>query len=297
MALFLAVASPAPAQQPELASVLERAAAYVADFHRQLASIVVEERYIQDVHTPVLLTPPGGPGASLGILHRTLISDLLLVRPVGSDRYLEYRDVFDVDGQPVRDRGERLMDLFVAPSAQTAEQASRILAESARYNIGGIQRNVNTPVFPLMFLTADSQRRFVFKRAKDRAPKAATAAPADGAFRIAAEIWVIEYRERSDDTIIRTGRGIDLPTQGRFWIDPATGQVLMTELTVEDVKLRATIDVSYQSEPVAGLLVPIEMRERYDDKARGSRIIGRASYGRLRRFQVSVDEKLAPVIK
>ena len=38
----------------------------------------------------------------------------------------------------------------------------------------------------------------------------------------------------------------------------------MTELMAEDVVLRAMIVVNYTEEPSLGLLVPAEMRERYD---------------------------------
>jgi hypothetical protein len=97
--------------------------------------------------------------------------------------------------------------------------------------------------------------------------------------------------------MIRTDGEKDLPSKGRFWIDPATGRVLMSELSVENRNLRATIDVSYQSEPLLGLLVPIEMRERYEIRRDGSRVDGTATYGRFRQFQVKVDETLAPIVK
>src|SRR5450755_2760508 len=91
------------AQEPALATVLQRAAAYVADFHHQLAGIVLEEHYVQDVR---LTVDPRFSGAAIPrVTHRVLTSDLLLLRPVGADRYVEYRDVFEVDGKPVRDRG------------------------------------------------------------------------------------------------------------------------------------------------------------------------------------------------
>ncbi len=51
------------------------------------------------------------------------------------------------------------------------------------------------------------------------------------------------------------------------------------------------ITVNYQSEPLLGLLVPTEMRERYDRLRDKSVIEGFASYGRFRQFQVNVDEK------
>jgi len=82
----------------------------------------------------------------------------------------------------------------------------------------------------------------------------------------------------------------DLPAKGRFWIEPATGRVLMSELVAQNRRLRATIDVSYQSEPLLGLLVPIEMREWYDNLRTGSHIEAVATYGRFRQFQVNTDQ-------
>jgi hypothetical protein len=295
--LFCVAALPASAQEPSLAVVLERAAAYVAEFHRQLSGVVTEEQYVQDLRLPPVATVRGG-GAP-GVAHRALLSDLLLVKPIGADRYVEFRDVYAVDGKALRERSQRLLDLFIAPSAQTSEQAGRILAESARYNIGDVERNVNTPVFPLSFLTAENQPRSTFSRSKNRATKTNAESSADGAFRVSTEVWAIEFAEQQRDTLIKTGRGqdLDLPARGRFWIEPATGRVLMSELRVEDVMVHATINVSYQSEALLGLLVPIEMRERYENKTKGSWVDGRATYGRFRQFQVKVDEKLSPIVK
>jgi hypothetical protein len=45
-----------------------------------------------------------------------------------------------------------------------------------------------------------------------------------------------------------------------------------------------------------GLLMPIEMRERCENRKTGSVVAGRATYGRFRQFQVKVDEKLAPIV-
>jgi len=51
------------------------------------------------------------------------------------------------------------------------------------------------------------------------------------------------------------------------------------------------IDVSYQSEPLLGLLVPIEMRESYDGRRTRSHTKAVATYGRFRQFGVSVTEE------
>ena len=280
------LARPAAAEEPSLEVVLARAAAYVAEFHRQLSGIVAEERYVQDWKA----VRSGRPAAG-DLTHRELTSDLLLLKPSGASAWMAFRDVFDVDGAPVRDRKERLDRLFLERSPSTEAQILRILNESARYNIGDIRRNVNTPVFPLLFLESANHFRFKFKRTADRTPRTepATGAPA-GAFRVSTEVWVIAYQEKEAGTMIKTDGQKDLPAKGRFWIEPATGRVLMSELVAQNRRLRATIDVSYQSEPLLGLLVPIEMREWYDNLRTGSHIEAVATYGRFRQFQVNTDQ-------
>ncbi len=288
------IAAPAAAQEPPLATVLERAGAYVADFHARLSSIVAEERYEQTWRDT---WPSGGrKKPRIGQTRRTLLSDLLLVKP-GTHAWMEFRDVFEVDGRPVRERDERLVKMFLNPSATTNDQIHMILEDSARFNIGDIDRNINTPIFPLMFLETGNRRRFKFKRTNERRPQTSDDGAAAGAFRVDTEVWVISYEETQIGTMIRTRGYQDLPVRGRFWVEPDTGRVLMSEISAETPIFRATIDVSYQSEPLLGVLVPIEMRERYDVKKSQSRVDGRATYGRFRQFQVTVDETLAPIKK
>jgi hypothetical protein len=273
-----------------LDAVLQRAAAYVAAFHRQLSGIVAEEHYLQTAQYP------HGDRYANEPSRRELRSDLLLVRPGGAGDWVQFRDVFEVDGAPVRDRGERLVPLFLQPPASRATQLMRIRGESARYNIGTVERTVNTPTLPLVFLEAAHQRRVAFKRASARATTALAppSEAAGAAFRTSTEVWIVDFREKEDGTLIRDERGRDVPARGRFWIEPASGRVLMSELTADTRHVRATIDVSYQSEPLVGLLVPIEMRERYVTRD-GERIDGVATYGRFRQFTVTVDERIGTV--
>lgn len=90
--------------------------------------------------------------------------------------------------------------------------------------------------------------------------------------------------------MIRGRDGRNLPAEGRFWIEPATGRVLVTELIIDDAAVDATITVRYEADDAMGHLVPVEMRERYNNHRGGSRIDGTATYGRFRRFQVQVVE-------
>ncbi len=289
----VATSSPFHAQEPSLADVMERVGGYAATFQRQLSNIVAEERYVQDVTRMNL-----APGRFAADAHRELLSDVLLVQPAGSNRYVGFRDVFAVNGTPVRDRQDRLATLFLNPSASAEAQIERINRESARYNIGNIERTINTPTLPLLFLMPSNQSRFRFTRGARRGPaiNRSIGAPrgADAAsFATPADAWTIEYEEIDRPTLIRTTAGADLPAHGRFWTDPATGRVLLTELVTDDPAVRATIDVSYQRDQGAGLLVPAEMRERYEGRRDGAVIEGNAIYGKIRQFQVRADERLA----
>jgi len=287
LAVFLA-AAPVFAQEPALEAVLARAGAYVVEFQRQLSGVVAEEEYVQDVRYPL------GGGARYNPLlarHRALKSDLLLVKPVGGDRWIQFRDVFDVDGRTVQDRSERLMRLFLDPSASSASQVQRIADESSRYNIGNLYRTINVPVLALVVLDPVNQPRFKFKRSDHREPLLENPKPK------ATDLWVIEYQEVQKQTMIRTTNGRDLSARGRFWIDPGTGHVVASELVAEDVTIKGIVDVDYRIESALGLLVPVEMRERYEIRRDGSRVDGTATYSRFRQFQVKVDEKLAPIVK
>jgi hypothetical protein len=302
--------APARAQQASLRTVLENAAEYVTRFQRQLGGIVAEERYLQEVVPPdasvsvgITINTPGRPGRGVGTTatrtYRELRSDLLLVYPSGANRWVQFRDVFEMDGSLVRDRNDRLANLFLRPSASTATQVSRIQAESARYNIGNLERTMNVPVLPLMFLQAELQPRFEFTRVLDARGSAGPAVPRDvpngPAFAVSPDTMEIMYNETAAGTLIRTTASRDLPAHGRFWIEPATGRVLVSEMILDDPFVFGTMHVAYHFEEALDSMIPIEMREYYALRSSGVRIYGTATYSKFRQFQVKVDEALAPI--
>ena len=278
-ALLLPLAArPAVGQQPQLAAVLKRAAAYVERFHGQLAEIVAEETYEQIVYNSARYNNPVLANAT----RRTLRSDLMLVKPSNVDRYVEFRDVFEVDGETVRDRRNRINALWRMGSPESNIRLDAILEESARYNIGGIQRNINTPLMPLLFLNTAYQERFSFKHIAKGRPvfSSGDATDTSGVFRVRTEMWNIEFQEKRGNTIIKRPNGGNLRSRGRFWIDPDTGAVLISELIIDGGGVIAKVTVSYQSEPLMGFLVPVEMHEKYE--RRDEVITGHAVYGKFR---------------
>ena len=277
VAALLGTLGPA-AQAPTLEEVLKRSADYVSEFRKQLSEIVAEETYRQEIVNTGRIS-----GGSMGATRtRTLRSDFLLVKPSDADRHVELRDVFEVDGKAIRDRDARLEQLLDDPSGSM--RIGAIINESARYNIGSVQRTINTPMMALMFLDRAYQQRFRFKHVDQPRPVFTDARDASinetPVFRVSTEMWTIEYQERRRDTIIRAPNGDDRPAHGRFWINPSNGSVLISELVVDTGGVIATVTVSYQSEPLMGFLVPVEMRESYVRSP--ERITGRAEYGKFR---------------
>jgi hypothetical protein len=273
--------APATAPETSIDMVLARAAAYVQKYEQDFEGVVAEEKYDQN-------SRQGGRFDQFGSIRhdtdkrRVFRSDLLLVRPEGAASWLQFRDVFEVDGKMVRDRNDRLAKLFLAPNATTAKQIERIMNESARYNVGSIFRNFNVPVMALAILKQENQYRFLYNHSDiDDAQRK------DGA-------WAVDYREVATGTMIKTNNQQDLPIEGRMWIEPQTGRVLATILRAQSQLIRASIEVEYGFEESLGILVPRTMHEEYRQYTDGSGVTTTATYSNFRRFQVKVDEQMAP---
>jgi len=106
-----------------------------------------------------------------------------------------------------------------------------------------------------------------------------------------ASVWAIEFRETAPQTLIRTAANRDLPSRGRAWIDGTNGRILRTELIARDTQLSAEVTVNYRLEAGMELLVPADMTEQYQVAQSGIRILGKATYSRIRQFTVVTTEK------
>ncbi len=265
--------------QMDVSALVDRAGAYVERFQQEFGSVVAEEQYEQKLRripnpTNTSLQQRGGGGPQ----QTTLRSDFLLVEVKG-EGWVPFRDVFERDGKPVRDREERLAKIFLNGGREAFEQARAVMNEGARYNIGNINRNINTPTLPLAFLTDRHRRRFEFKLGKRDEPDPGVE---------------IEFRETARPTFVSTTGGRDLPVRGRFRIDESDGTVLRTELDAVDTGVEAHITVTYAKDDGIGLFAPARMEERYRRPRDPMEVQGVATYSRFRRFQVSTTEELAP---
>ena len=188
-----------------LGELLRSAASYVAQYEREFSAVVSEERYEQ-VATRPAEDLDGRARSFRETAVRLLRSDVLLIN-AGAAGWIGYRDVFEVDGRPVRDRDERLFKLFLEPAHDALVQAKRIADESARFNLGTenepLTRTINLPTVALVFLRQESQGRFAFTM---EGGKAAVNRPS----------VVLRYEEQARPRIIKSRD--DAATKGRFWI-------------------------------------------------------------------------------
>jgi hypothetical protein len=285
VAAMLAVAV-VSAQDPTFDVVMSRAADYVARYQAQLRGLVAEEHYRQNMMS-MASGRSVGPGARARQSRegRELKSDLLLVKTGDENVWMQFRDVFEVDRKPVRDRDQRLYKLFIEAKADARKQAETIQQESSRYNLGPLMRTINVPILALLFLERNVQPVVTFRQGKAGNVKRFDSLADAGA------IWMIEYREEQKGTMVKGANNKDIPSHGRIWLDSTNGRVLQTELISEDTDLRADINVLYKTEPGLDLLVPGEMREVYLIRRNETRIDGRATYGRFRQFTVTTTEK------
>jgi hypothetical protein len=273
--------------QPALDEVLDRAVKYVTGYEDAFRLLVSDERYVQEIRRPVnpgsnisRANPGGGMQAGGAVKLQTLRSDYLLVQLGSGSGWMPFRDVYEVNGATVADRGDRLVKLFLSNDATAFEQADRIMAESTRHNIGNVARTINIPTLALMFLHPRVRERFTF-----------TAAGEDA---IAGRSMLrVSYRESARPTLIKTTRGADLGLEGQLWIEPDSGAIVKTTLSAADPMVRAEVTVTFRRDETLTIWVPGVMEEYYKAANSIDEIFATATYSNVRRFEVSTAEKIA----
>ena len=260
--------------EPDLETVLGRAAEYSAAYLETLSSIVAEERYVQRSGSDLVSRTPL-PGPRTGEQERVLRSDFVIVPGLGAGSpWLGVREVLEVDGRPIEGEHGRIEAILSDTRADIASRLRALADRQASYNLGDLYRTINVPTLPLEFLLRDRQDRFRFKRSGITAMRGVT-------------VWTITFKERQRPTLIRTPEGRDVVSEGVFWIDPGTGAVLRTELRIGmGRRLRSIILVSYAHHERFEMLLPDDMNELY--LTGRSRIEAHATYGRFRRFETDV---------
>jgi hypothetical protein len=281
--------APPEAHSPELTAALDAAAAYLEQYEHRISAIGAEETYEQAAASPGVPRPPTrgmpptiAPGTSQTRKTRANIVTISL----GPSGWVSFRDVFELDGRPVRPDIERLSRILQHVNPDSLEQARQIADESARYNLNPegshFDRTINVPMTALYFLRASNQPRSVFSLGKPE--------------RVGGVLCTtLQFTEQSRPRLI--GTKDDAAAQGKVWIDMANGgRIVKTDLRMQSTYLlgvggtvRAQTAVTYGPIDKSDLWLPIVMDETYDLPTTRQTITGHATYAGFKEFKVTTS--------
>lgn len=285
LVLTLSLATGTPfTQRGETKPSIRTVRAYAAQWQAELAAVVAEEQYEQSsVEWPRGRAMARGPRR---VTTRRLASDVLLVRAANTRTWLMFRDVLEVNGTAVRDRQSRFAALFARPDADLVTSARRIADESARYNLGRLTRNINTPATTLLYLDETMAAGTKWKGPRDVRVNGATA-------------WEFRFEQTRAPFVITTPDGRPQPATGRICVDGDTHRILLTELHVRNTILsgegrpgtvRSVTKLTARFGAVAGIdpWVPLRMEERVEVEGGFDELLtGEAVYTNHRLFRTA----------
>lgn len=267
-AMLSAFAGVRPAAQsravpdPEL---LQRVRAYSERYLATMTSVVAHERFEQNI------SDRRNRSRSVD-----LRSDVLTLRLPGSGEPVWFRDVYEVDGRPVRDREQRLLRLLESNAPGALDAMRTIAAESARFNLGRVPRTTNVPDLVFSYLVAPPGHV---------ALSSARTATLEGQ-----RLMVLRFEEAGTPTVVRTASGSDTAGRGRIWVEPATGDVVRSEVTLGDVTSSATTTVDFVRHPRIAVRIPGRMEETYRTPSEYG--VGTATYTDVRTFGITTSEQI-----
>jgi hypothetical protein len=233
----IAVSHPS-AQKVSLPDVLKAAAAYIAQYSDRLQAVSAEEDYLQ-------LEVSGGQMRAT----RRLISDVAFVG-IGAGRVINYRDVFSMDGNVLRERDGRLLKLFQSTSADALVQAQQITHDGARRHISPNMQLFDEILAPLAVLRTEHQGQVRFKLDGVKTT--------DGV-----QVATLRFNEATPLPHV-INSPIDEPASGKIFVEVATGTVRRTELAIADrhTNLRAT--VIFAPDATLGMWLPASLAVQSD---------------------------------
>lgn len=256
-----------PAAEDTLKGLLVRTAAYVDTFERAFSSVIGQEIYDQASFDST------GSGEV-----RQLESEIFFVGFDQQREWLTVRNVTSVNGAPIPDSTLRIQRALAGDPYRTWARLKLLADESARFNIGPVQRNFSEPTLAVVFLDSHHQSRFKFT--------AAGSETIEGR-----RVTRLSFRETARPTVIR-GATLreNLPAHGSVLVSDE-GAVWASDLIVGFGRgRRAQIQVKYRWDPRLELLVPATLEETYE-VATGRRrvsVTGKAVYSNFRRFETSI---------
>jgi hypothetical protein len=241
------------AQQPAPPDVLKTAGDYVLTFAEELSMLEAEELTTQ--HD----TSSGQIGGS-----RRVRSDFVLIG-LDEGHVAAFRDAFEIDGQPLRERKNRLTALLRAKLDSAALDEARALSDaSVKQYISPNLHVLDDPTLPFVFLRKENQERFAFRP--------------DGVRKMdGSEVAILRFTEQGTERMIPSPE--KAPLTGRLWIEPATGAVRQAEISVSGKSFNLRSTVKYAKDQKLDLWLPSEVVLNSDVRGAGDHGISNMGAG------------------
>ena len=249
------------AQSAGLDTVLERLDAYLDLYETELSAVVADEELIQETD-----------GRLNRRMNQRLQSEIAFLRLPGGLEWMGFRRVRSINGKPLTGN-KTLAELLATTSADALQQASILVDESAKYNLGN-PRTTNMPNLPLELLSRKYRHRYEVSH-KGRSTMHGRAAD---------EIELLEIGE--EPIVYNEGR--QMKTRVRAWIDSQSGALWRAEVEMRvpgDNRNPAWLRVDFAVDKALQIMVPVTMRERFNSIADTGTSV--ATYTNFRRFQTS----------
>ena len=253
-----------PREGPDPAQ-LQRLRAYARQDLATVTSVVAHEHYEQSIS-----------GRRTTPRSVVLRSDVLMLHPPGSGEPVWFRDVYEVDGRPVRDRQHRLLGLLESNAPGSIDAMRTIAAESARFNLGRVPRTTNVPDLIFSYLVAPPERVTL------SSPKDVTLA--------GQRVNRLRFEEVGTPTSVRSASGRDTPGRGRIWIEPGTGVLVRSEVILGDVYSSVTTTVDSCS--IRGYPCGSPAAWKRHTGHRANLASSKATYTDVRIFAVTTSEQI-----
>lgn len=248
-------------------AVAAAATAYVDQYQQQLAFLLADEQYTQQVFD----------GQGRETARRTMTGESFVTFVPADRAWISVHDVAEIDGKPVENREDLPRLLQRLPVAG----AARLLtARNAAFNIGHITRTFNEPTLGLLVVEARRRPQFRFTRTGETREGEAT-------------IVTLAFKEVDEPTLVRGEDGRQVHATGSLDVDAGTGRIQHTSMRLALGTIIAQVTTRYARDPKLDIWVPTVFGERYEQTRSDRRevIVCEATYTNYRKFQVNVRIK------
>lgn len=257
--VFIAIV--AAAQPADLDAVLDKLDVYLEKYEAELSAVVADEELIQETD-----------GRLARRMSQRLNSEIAFVRLPAGLEWLGFRNVQRINGKPLVGV-KPLAELLATTGTDALQQASILVNESAKYNLGN-PRTINMPNLPLELLSRKYRHRY---EASHQRRSTLHGHATDE----------VELMEIGGDPIVYN-EGRQMKTRVRAWIDSRTGTLWRAEVEMRvpgDNRNPAWLRVDFAFDTALQIMVPVTLRERFNWIADTGTTL--ATYTNFRRFQTS----------